>query len=570
MKKIIIGTLVGLSLSISQAAADYIFRDGNGVLQTMKSLTCCGTTVQPQVTLVDQTNNPLGTVGNPIATTATFVGTITANQGTAGSSPWPVTVSGSVAVTGAFYPYTLGQKTMSASVPVTIASDQTAIPVSVSGSSTVNVVQPDVRAVGQSINSAVPSAAVTVPVVNGEGSASFSVVGLTASGATLTIEGSDDGGSTWFAANGVAGSTGTLFTTFTTDQSFRVNAGGRTNLRLRVSSVGSGTISVAYNVTVASSLTVLSSPIPSGANLIGAVNLGQVGGSSISIGQQAMAASLPVVLPSNPDSRPTSGNLTNQDTATSTTTGQNGVTIITGAPTAGSSYSQAINGQSSMRANVSGTWTGTLAFEISADGGATWVSFPMRVVGTVYTQASITGNGLFYGDVSGATNVRIRSTAVQTGAATVQVDFSAVSGAVQVLNPIRLYDNASGAAATVKAASTAAQATDPALVVAVSPNNPITATSTPNTAAVTKTAFTAGVSSAQALAGGSRKYLKICNESTGNFIAYNFGASAALNTAGNKTMVPYQCDEYADSFVPNDAVNIIASGASTPVTVLSN
>lgn len=91
----------------------------------------------------------------------------------------------------------------------------------------------------------------------------------------------------------------------------------------------------------------------------------------------------------------------------------------------------------------------------------------------------------------------------------------------------------------------------------------------PASSSVTKTAATVGTSSAQALASGTRRYLKICNESASAFAAYNFGGTAILNSAGGKTLTPYQCDEYAESFVPSDAVNMIASAVSTPVTILS-
>jgi hypothetical protein len=150
--------------------------------------------------------------------------------------------------------------------------------------------------------------------------------------------------------------------------------------------------------------------------------------------------------------------------------GQDSVSIVTGTPTAASFRTQAINGHSAVRVQITGTWTGTLQFEVSADAGTTWIPIPMRVTGTVFTRSTVTGNGVFYGDVSGATNFRVRETAAHTGTAAVAMDFSTASGAAQVLNPLRIMDNVSGASAAVKAASTAPVASDTAVVTTQRPD----------------------------------------------------------------------------------------------------
>lgn len=97
----------------------------------------------------------------------------------------------------------------------------------------------------------------------------------------------------------------------------------------------------------------------------------------------------------------------------------------------------------------------------------------------------------------------------------------------------------------------------------------ISVTTAPATGAVVTTPVTAGTSSALALAGATRVYLKICNESASKFIAYKFGAAAVLNAAGSMTLLPFGCDTYESSYVPSDAVNAIASAAATPITILS-
>jgi hypothetical protein len=61
-----------------------------------------------------------------------------------------------------------------------------------------------------------------------------------------------------------------------------------------------------------------------------------------------------------------------------------------------------------------------------------------------------------------------------TGTAAVQAAFAAAPGFVQVTNPLRLVDNASGAQASIKAASTNPAITDTALVTAIADGNHVT------------------------------------------------------------------------------------------------
>jgi hypothetical protein len=98
----------------------------NGVLDQTAT-----TTAAP--TYTTGTTNPLSTTTagalrvDGSAVTQPVSGTVTANQGTANATPWNenITEWGGTATT-------LGQKTSSASVPVVIASDQSAIPVTFS------------------------------------------------------------------------------------------------------------------------------------------------------------------------------------------------------------------------------------------------------------------------------------------------------------------------------------------------------------------------------------------------------------------------------------------------------
>lgn len=174
-----------------------------------------------------------------------------------------------------------------------------------------------------------------------------------------------------------------------------------------------------------------------------------------------------------PDAAPSTQNVTAQDTASTTTTGYENQSIITGTPTAGSIASFAITTEASIRVQVTGTWTGTLQSEISMDGGTTWYMEPLHLSGTVYQSATFTANFEANGLLSGVTNYRIRATAAWTGTATVRVVESVNQSSVYVINPPKLVDGTTSTTATVLAASTPALASNTALVVSLSPNSPL-------------------------------------------------------------------------------------------------
>lgn len=94
-------------------------------------------------------------------------------------------------------------------------------------------------------------------------------------------------------------------------------------------------------------------------------------------------------------------------------------------------------------------------------------------------------------------------------------------------------------------------------------------TATPASAAATTTSVSVGVSSAQALAGGTRKYLSLANQSATAVVACALAGTAVLNAAGSLTLPPYSSYTWESSYVPSDAVNCIASAATTPLTIVS-
>lgn len=171
------------------------------------------------------------------------------------------------------------------------------------------------------------------------------------------------------------------------------------------------------------------------------------------------------------------GSITARDVASSTATGQNNQSIVTGSPTAGSFVTSTLLGANTCRFVISGTWTGTIQPELSADGGTTWTPLSAHVTQTPLSTLSWTANGSGNFPVGGATNVRLRAVAAWTGTANITLIISQDLTSVYVANnAMRIIDGTTGSTtqAVVKAASTAATTTDTSLVVALSPNSPAT------------------------------------------------------------------------------------------------
>ena len=187
------------------------------------------------------------------------------------------------------------------------------------------------------------------------------------------------------------------------------------------------------------------------------------------------------------DLLPAAQTVTAQDIASTSVVGANNQSIVTGTPTAGSMAAVAVSGDSSFSIQISGTWTGTLAFERSLDGGTTYTPIGAFSAGTSFITPTVTQNGAFHGNAASATNIRARATTAWTGTASVKLLAGAGGSTITVGNPLRLFDKVSGVEHSIKAASTAAVATDTALVVTVHPSTatqPVSlATNTPTIAA---------------------------------------------------------------------------------------
>lgn len=354
--------------------------------------------------------------------------------------------------------------------------------------------------------------------------------------------------------NGIAG-TGTQRVTIASDNTaFTVNAAQATASNLNATVVGTGTFAAQVTGTVT-------------ANQGGAPwsqNITQVGGSSLTLGQKAAASSIPVV--TQLDSSPATQNITVQDTASTTTSGFNSQSFITGTPTTNSTASFTIASFNTAIIQATGTWTGTIQTEVSFDGGTTWFIRGIKQSGVTYVSSAFTSNFQGQMGVAGCTNIRVRATAAMTGTATVLIVATVNVESAVVINPIALKDSTTQSiTSTIKAASTAAAATDTAIVVALSPNSTgIISTKTDLTPS-SPTAATVGTSSAQALAANANRKGLILVNTSANTISVGLGSTAVLNSG--ITLYPggtFQMDEFCFDL---GAVNSIASAASSNLAI---
>lgn len=161
-----------------------------------------------------------------------------------------------------------------------------------------------------------------------------------------------------------------------------------------------------------------------------------------------------------------------------------------------------LNGQGTGMFILTGTWAGSLQFEGSVD-GTNFVAVAARAVNATNTIITIGSNGTWRFNCGGFKRFQIRAVSFTSGTANITIRTSAAVTGVVLTEPLPNGTNTIGAVnqggtwtitqgnsaaasgrwpvqltdgttlTTVKAASIAAVATDPALVVAVSPNNTV-------------------------------------------------------------------------------------------------
>jgi len=281
----------------------------------------------------------------------------------------------------------LGQTTMSAGIPVTLASNQTAIPVSQSATWNIGTVTnlSQMSGVAISLNN-----------------------GATDTGTQRVTISSDSTGQVKLATGA------NTFGQLTAHQSTNVDQIGGGSLAL-----GQTTMSASIPVAFANNQ------------------------SSLAVTGTFFQATQPVSLLQ--DSSPATQNITAADAATTTTTGANNQPFYTGIPTANSAASFAIVSLDTVFIQITGTWSATLQPEVSFDGGTTWFLRGVHQPGTNYSAGSVVGTGTagnFAGtmNVAGCTNVRVRCTAFTSGTAVVFITKSLNHAEVYLVNNPKIAD----------------------------------------------------------------------------------------------------------------------------------
>lgn len=92
--------------------------------------------------------------------------------------------------------------------------------------------------------------------------------------------------------------------------------------------------------------------------------------------------------------------------------------------TANAQTLSALAGYSGVAVQITGTWTGTLVFEGSIDGGANYFLTPLVPIeksSTTTTANTVTANGQWSGDLTGYSHFRVRCSVTGTGTAVVSI-----------------------------------------------------------------------------------------------------------------------------------------------------
>lgn len=226
----------------------------------------------------------------------------------------------------------------------------------------------------------------------------------------------------------------------------------------------------------------------------------------------------------NVDTAPATQNITALDSASIQVLGANSQPFYLGTPTANSAAVFALASVQSVTILCSGSFTGTLVIEVAEDGGTIWQRPYVHQPGTANNTNAFTNVFQAMVNTTGMTHVRVRSTSSFVGTGTIRVTESLNSNVLNIIGPIPTGANVIGAVTqsgtwttgrtwtlasgtdsiaavqsgtwtvqqggtptavanawpfkltdgtnttAVKAASTAAVATDPAAVVSLSPN----------------------------------------------------------------------------------------------------
>lgn len=175
-------------------------------------------------------------------------------------------------------------------------------------------------------------------------------------------------------------------------------------------------------------------------------------------------------------------------------------------------------GRSTVAIVINGTWGGTIQFQGSFD-GAQFQSVNAFQPNTFAAASQTTANGMWIVPCSGFRLIQVIGANVTSGTATILLN--AATGVSEILALSKITDGTN--VATVKAASTAAAAADPALVVTQSPNSIPIASTTGTMTNVASSASSVTLLSANT----ARRGATIANDST-SLLYVVFGTTASL------------------------------------------
>lgn len=307
---------------------------------------------------------------------------------------------------------TLGQKTNSNSVPVTIASDNT-VDVRFAGSkfffSTLN----------SSSSQLAPAATYTGTVEDITGYPSASVLVFSDQNGTLTINQYIDAAGTKLVNSQVFGYTanGAFSRSFTLNGNYIKcvfqNNGGSTTTTFQ--------LDTAYGV-IDSATQLSNYPIA----------LNEVSGTAFTLGSKAASTSIPTTL----SIENTSGTITTQNL------------VPAGNATANSAVEITLNGAAGAAIQTTGTYTGALSLQVTAD-GSNWITVggsPFKNMNTGGALTTITSalQSTFQAEVGGFLKARITGLAAMTGTATVSIRAIANTPLIGIDTPLPTGTNTIG------------------------------------------------------------------------------------------------------------------------------
>lgn len=286
---------------------------------------------------------------------------------------------------------TLGQKTMSSSIPAVLSSDQTGINTfqDKSGTGTITA-----------LNGAVTAS------TNGASTVFFNITGTWV--ATLLFEGQDGNGN-WIGILGSVAGNGSPTASTGTNLSISVPCGGFNQVRVRSSAFTSGTANINYNVGSGLTSIQVYNLTPSGLQTTDRLNDGS--GNPITSTAVSSQRALDINMAQPAQDRNGTGT----------------VTALNGAVTVNT------QGASSVQFVVSGTWVATLTIEGTVD-GTNWNIIQGDSDANDSIGSTFTVNGLISATCGGFSQVRLRASLFTSGTANIAWDSAVGLSLVEVYN----------------------------------------------------------------------------------------------------------------------------------------